>query len=353
MHRPNIRLTAIAALKTLGAIAVVLGGTVWQSVAVVQAADLTQQMTIQLNSGTRSHARDEADRLLALGKTQAAEGKWLDAIVTWQAAQQLYQRLGDMDGQGIAYSYLAKAYAQRGDTRAQEDAARRQLAVARDQQDFNGQMIANNELGRVLAPRPGGTVAAGTLFMEGMDVAASVRNQTGERLASKNMTWLANGLDQPEQNARLIENASLPPNQRYTNPVSFGLKLNDRAEQRLNQQRYYISTRFNKQAEQFANGENYLLQFMALDDLVTAYRAMGRYDLATDWLDQRLQLARSLKNTEEELATLTAMGDINLEVGRTTLAQRYFEQALIMAEGLKDTQQTSLLRERLAGFQQP
>ncbi|MDX2241891.1 MAG: tetratricopeptide repeat protein [Leptolyngbyaceae cyanobacterium bins.302] len=352
MSKRNIPPAAIASLPILGAIAILLAA---MSIPVgkAQATDLTQQMTIKLNSGTRSPERDRADRLLERGKTQAAEGDIAAAIVSWRTAQQLYQQLGDMDGQGIAYRYLATAYSQQGDLRAQEDALRRRLAVTRDQQDFNGQMLANNDLGRVLAPRAGGTVAAGELFMEAMDVASSVRNQQGEILTATNLSWLANSLEQPEQNARIVEMATLPVLQWYANPVSLGLKLHDRADQRLNQQRYYSSTRFNTAAEQLAAEENYLVQFLAINDLVLAYRAMGRYDLARDWLDEQLQLARSLNDTQQELATLTALGDLNLEVGRTTLAQRYFEQALGVAEGLDDPQQTGLLRERLASFEQP
>lgn len=343
---------AISSGIWLGAIAVSLSLIVPCAGSVVHAADLNQQLTIHLNSGTRSPARDTADRLLGDGKTAAAAGDLKGAIRAWQQAQQLYQQLGDMDGQGLAYQYLAAAYAQQGHRAAQEDALRRHLAVTRDQRDFNGQIVANNALGRALAPRPGGTVGAGELFVEAMDVASSVRNQSGEMATAKNMMWLANSLEQPEQNVRRIEMASLPRSQWYANPVSFGLKLNERGEQRLDQQRYYMATRFNTVAETMAeNGNSYLLQFLTLEDLVEAYRIMGRYDLARDWLDERLQLARSLNDTQEELVTLAALGEVNLEVGRMEIAQRYFEEALVVAEQLNDAEQTGLLRERLAGFE--
>ena len=226
--------------------------------------------------------------------------------------------------------------------------------MTRDQRDLNGQVIANNALGRVLAPRPGGTAAAGELFMEAMDVASSMRHLEGDRLTAKNMTWLANSLDQPEQTARQLERATLPPSQWYADPISLGLHLNQRGEERLNQQRYYMATRFNTVAEHMGGtGDNARLQFLAMDDLVLAYRAMGRYDLARDWLDQRLALARSLNDSQEELFTLTTLGEINLEIGRATTAQRYFEQALTLAEQLNDSEQSDTLRERLAGFEQP
>jgi tetratricopeptide (TPR) repeat protein len=345
--------TTIALWPTWGAIVICLGATATALPApATPTPNLNQQLTIHLNSGTRSPERDQADRLLANGQTAAQAGNLATAIRVWQQAQQVYQQLGDMDGQALAYRYLATAYGQLGQVGAQEDAARRQLATTRDQRDFNGQILANNALGRVLAPRAGGTVAAGTLFMEAMEVASSVRHQAGEQLTATNLTWLANSLDQPEATARQVEMAVLPPSQWMANPVSMGLQLNDRGNQWQSQQRYYMATRFNRVSENLANqSDNYLLQFMTMDDLVVAYRAMGRYDLAGDWLDQRLQLARSLNDLQEELVTLASLGEINLEVGRVEVAQRYFEQAIAVAETLNDAEQTGLLRERLAGFE--
>lgn len=321
---------------------------------VSQAQDLNQQLTVRLNSGTHSPARNEADRLLQLGSTQSANGDLPSAIASWQRAQLLYQQIGDMDGQGLAYNYLVLAYNQTGQTRAREDAMRRQLAVARDQRDFTGQIYASNNLGRALAPRlEGGSTAAGEMFVEGMTVASGIRNRQGEYLTARNMTWLANSLDQPDLLTRRYEVAFLPPNQWTANPVSYGVKLNAQGERRLNEQRYYMATRFNTVADTLGERANSpSIQFRAIDDLVVAYRAMGRYDLATDSLDDRLQLARSLNSPREELATLALLGEINQDVGRTELAQRYYEQALVVAQQVNDPRLTTIFRERLAGFRQ-
>ncbi|MBF2028350.1 MAG: tetratricopeptide repeat protein [Oscillatoriales cyanobacterium C42_A2020_001] len=318
------------------------------------AQDLNQQLTIQLNSGTRSPQRDRADRLIAEGKTHQANGDLAAAIAAWRKAQLLYQQIGDMDGQGLAYDYLMRAYAQTDQIAAREDAMRRQLAIARDQRNFTDQISANNNLGTALAPRASGSPAAGELFVEGMDVATSVRNQRGERLTADNLTWLANSLDQPDLKIRQYEFAFLPPSQWVANPTSLSARLNEQGDRRLNQQRYYMATRFNRVATTLADEANSAaLRFQTLDDLVIAYRAMGRYDLATDSLEDRLVLARSLSDPREELATLAALGEINSDIGRVTLAQRYYEQAIVVAEGLNNPEQTSLLKERLASFEQP
>ncbi len=332
---------AIAVLSLLATMAL------WPTKA--QAQSLNQQMTIYLNSGSRSPERDTADRLMGVGKAHADIGDWDGAIVSWQQAQQLYLRAGDMDGQGLAFNYLAIAYANQGLPRATEDALRRQLAVSRDQRDFNTQIYANNNLGDALAPRAGGSPAAGSLFIEGMDVASSVRNHRGEAFTAKNMLWLANSLNQPQLNTRQYEMAFLPPSEWVANPISYGVKLGQHGDRRMAEQRYYMATQFYDVTDTLAKvGNSPALQLAALDRLVKAYRIMGRYDLARDALDERLRVVQKLGRPQEELATLMIQGELNQEIGRNLVAQKYYEQALTVAERLDDRQQANLIRGRLA-----
>ncbi|EKQ69658.1 hypothetical protein OsccyDRAFT_2299 [Leptolyngbyaceae cyanobacterium JSC-12] len=343
-----------AAGSLVGVILLVALITTTDQRSTAQSLDLNQQLTIHLNSGTRSPQRDQADRLIADGKTHQANGDLAAAIAAWRKAQLLYQQIGDMDGQGLAYNYLVRAYSQADQLAAREDAMRRQLAIARDQRNFIEQIDANNNLGTALAPRASGSPSAGELFMEGMDIAANVRNHRGEYVTANNLTWLANSLDQPDLQIRQYEFAFLPPNQWVANPASLSVKLNDRGDRHLNQQRYYMATRFNRVATTLAGeADSPALKFQTLDDLVVAYRAMGRYDLATDFLRERLTLARSLNDPRAELATLASLGELNSDIGRMALAQRYYEQAIAIAEGLNDPEQTSFLKQRLASFEQP
>lgn len=317
-----------------------------------QAQSLNQQLTIYLNSGSRSPERDTADQLMGVGKAHADVGDWDGAIVSWQQAQQLYQKIGDMDGQGLAFNYLAIAYAHQGLPRATEDALRRNLAVSRDQRDFNTQIYANGNLGRALAPRGGGSPAAGSLFIEGMDVASSVRNHRGETYTAKNMIWLANSLDQTELNTRLYETAFLPPSEWVANPISYGIKSGQHGDLRMAEQRYYMATRFYDVTDTLAKaGNSSSLQLAALDRLVRAYRIMGRYDLARDVLDDRLQVVQKLGRPQEELATLMSQGELNQEIGRNLVAQKYYEQALAVAEHLDNKQQADLIRQRLVNLE--
>lgn len=346
-HRSKFSLQKAGAIAVLSLLS---AAVLWPTQA--QAQSLNQQLTIYLNSGNRSPERDTADQLMGVGKAHADIGNWEGAIASWQQAQQLYQKIGDMDGQGLAFNYLAVAYANQGLPRATEDALRRNLAVSRDQRDFNTQIYANNNLGRALAPRASGSVAAGSLFMEGMDVASSVRSHRGEPFTAKNMLWLANSLNQPELFTRQYEMAFLPPSQWVANPISYGIKLGQHGDRRMAEQRYYMATRFYDVTETLAKaGNSPTLQLAALDRLVKAYRIMGRYDLARDALDERLRVVKKLARPQEELATLMVQGELNQEIGRNLVAQKYYEQALAVAERLDNRRQADLIRRRLVNLE--
>jgi Tetratricopeptide repeat len=342
----NLKIRAIASIGLLS-----IG--FFSHPAIAQTSNLNQQLTIHLNGGSRSPQRDRADALTGEGKTQAFAGNLAGAIVTWRQALQLYQAAGDMDGMGTVYGYLAAAHSQTGQIAAQEDALRRQLAVSRDQRDFISQIAANNELGRTLAPRQSGTPPAHELFTEGMMVAASVRSPKNEYSTAQNMKWLANSLNQPDRATQQYEFNALKPSQWTANPLSYATKLNTQGDRKLVEQRYYTSTRFNTPADKLSNQVGDVsLQFQTIDSLIVAYRAMGRYDLAADSLAQRLQLAQTMNSPREQLASLASLGELNLDVGRTTAAQQYYEQALTVAQQLNDPEQSTALKQRLASFKQ-
>jgi tetratricopeptide (TPR) repeat protein len=310
--------------------------------------DLNRQLTMYLNSGSRSLHRDRGDELVGLGKTSLATGNLAQAIAQWRQALVYFQAAGDTEAMAQVYGYLSAAYSQTEQTAAKEDALRRQLAATRDLRDFSSQIYATNALGRELAPRVGGSPAAAQLFSEGMTVASSLRHEKGEYWSGQNMDWLANSLDQPDGLTRRVEYAFLPSNQWVANPVSYATKLNQTSDRKLLEQRYYAATRVNRTADQLARQANdAALQLQAIDNLVAAYRAMGRYDLASDWLEQRLQLAQTILSPQEELATLTTLGQLNAEIGRIPAAQRYYQQAMTVAQTLDDTAQKTLIQQRL------
>jgi tetratricopeptide (TPR) repeat protein len=100
---------------------------------------LTEQLNIPpFNNGTAGETRDEADRLVRLGGQQERQGQLSKAIDSWWQAIALYHSIGDVKAQGLTYDFLGLTYAQLGRFTEAEDALRRRLAIARDNQDLQG-----------------------------------------------------------------------------------------------------------------------------------------------------------------------------------------------------------------------
>lgn len=105
------------------------------------AIDITNQIYSPLNHpiGKRLNVRqfrEEADRLLCLGRQQYASGSVNKTIEYGLKALEIYHSLGDMNAQGSTYDLLAGAYLKLGNLKDAEGAIRRRLGIARDNKDF-------------------------------------------------------------------------------------------------------------------------------------------------------------------------------------------------------------------------
>ncbi|MEQ8962891.1 MAG: tetratricopeptide repeat protein, partial [Coleofasciculus sp. C2-GNP5-27] len=144
--------------------------------------DLQDQLTIPVDSTIQREARNQADVLLRLGGEAKRQENLQKAIAYWQQALDLYQKIGDFEGQGLAYNYMGLAYADLGRFPQAEESLRRRLGVARFLQDFQGQIYALNNVGTVLL-QSNDLDAAQESFTEALTIARTVGDREGEGLS--------------------------------------------------------------------------------------------------------------------------------------------------------------------------
>jgi tetratricopeptide (TPR) repeat protein len=106
-------------------------------------ADLQQQLDIPLNNGSQSPEREQADFLMRLGGQAQRQGNYDKAIANWLQALEIYQQIGDFEGEGLTYDFIGVTYAKMGRYQKAEDALRRRVGVARTRQDFQGQIYGH------------------------------------------------------------------------------------------------------------------------------------------------------------------------------------------------------------------
>ncbi len=336
-------LGAVMLSSGMGAIALLSPGS-------ANAAELNQQLQVDLNNGTLSTTRNEADRLLQLGKDQEADGSLEAAVQSWQQALKLYQSLVDRPGEATAYGYLGSAYGQLGQTVAAEDVLRRQLAIARDEQDFQGQIYALNSLGRVVAKRGGGVPSAETMFNEALTIATSINSADGAALSRDSMGLLAFGVG---NQSRAIEqyNIALRDARLAGSPMKEASTLNNmgalyqaRGNYRDSMNYYGLAVKLTDISRDRPN------QFRAIDGMVAALNVTGNYNQSLELLNERLQVAQKLENDRQELISLQALGQLYEQLGHYPQAQQTYQQAIEVASNLQDRKQEGILRERLVSL---
>jgi tetratricopeptide (TPR) repeat protein len=311
------------------------------------AADLTEQLRIPLNNGTRSESRDQADRWLRLGQEQAATLLLSEAAQSWQQALRLYIDLGDREAQNLIYGYLGTTYYSLGNYVAAEDSFRRRLSLSRDRQGVDGQIHALNSLARILIQR-GGTSDAETLLNEALALSTRTNSQEGIAATQASFGLLAYTLGNYDR-AITHYQASLNGTQRSFEREAAILNNLATAFQAKgdsgNAQRYFES------AVRVANtASDRTSQIRALDGLVAISQQTGNYPQALRLLSQRLALAQALDNPRQELASYQAIAQLYQTVGDQNAARLFYHQALAVAQEIQDIDQERLLVERLTSL---
>lgn len=312
----------------------------------VKAIDITQQIHRPLNNPANKSSRNVADKLLRQGRQQFFQGFPQKTLKLSLAALEIYHSLGDLKAQGLTYDLLAKAYLQLNDLNNAEDAIRRQLAISRDNQDFQNQIFALNNLATLFLQK-GENIAAQETLEDALVVARNVTNLEGQGLSLSNLSLVAIRTGDYNKAVKIGEYA-LTFRRQIGDTVGEANTLNNLGDAYLamgDYQKtigsYSLAMQLAKKSFERAN------QLRAIDGLVTANTALGRYDLALKLLENRVKLTDSINNPAESLKYLFVSGEIYEKMGNFTKAKDLYTQAISIAQKLEDSKQESLLVYKL------
>lgn len=312
----------------------------------VKAIDITQQIHRPLNSPAGKSSRNVADKLLRQGRQQLSQGFPERTLKLSLAALEIYHSLGDLKAQGLTYDLLANTYLQLSDINNAEDAIRRQLAIARDNQDFQNQIFALNNLATLFLQK-GENIAAQETLEDALVVARNVTNLEGQGLSLSNLSLVAIRTGDYNKAVKIGEYA-LTFRRQIGDIVGEANTLNNLGDAYLAMGdypntigNYSLAIRLAKKSFQRPS------QLRAIDGLVTANTALGRYDLALKLLENRFTVTDSINNPAEKLKYLLVSGEIYEKMGNFTKAKDLYTQAISIAQKLEDSKQQSLLVYKL------
>ena len=310
---------------------------------------LDEQLRQPINREAVNQQRDVADQLLRLGERQADQGAYQSAVRAWSKAVELYYNIGDTAAMEQAYANIGSTYAALGDYANAETAVRRQLAIARDNQNFSTQIFAWNTLGTLSLQR-GAVASAAQAYEEALDVAYSIQNFEGIGLSLSNLGLVA--YSQQDYDTA-IEYYELASNYRIRagNTVGRANTNNNLGDAYFAQGlqgkaigAYRLGLSYSRDADDIRT------QLHAIDGLIDVYSERGDWPQVRSYLDERVTLTLNTDNDWRRLITFKRLGEFYEATGELTSAQEQYQQAYELACLLNQTNLEVELFNRLLSF---
>ncbi len=311
---------------------------------------LDEQLRQPVNRERLNQQRDVADQLLRLGDRQAAQGDNQAAMRAWSRAAELYYEIGDTVSMARIYGNLGRVYAELGDYARAETAVRRQLAIARDNQNFSTQIFAWNTLGTLRLQR-GDVQSANQAYKEALDIAYGIENPEGIGLSLSNLGLLASARGHYAAAINYYEVASNYRVQagnlagRANTNNNLGDAYLAQGQQRQAIGAYRLALRYGRDINDTT------AQLHAIDGLIDVYTERSDWSEVRYYLDERVALTLNTENAWGRLITFKRLGEFYEATGEPALAQQQYEQAYQLARLLEQTNLEVELFNRLLSFQ--
>ncbi|MEM6251756.1 MAG: tetratricopeptide repeat protein [Cyanobacteria bacterium P01_D01_bin.156] len=316
---------------------------------------LDQQLRQPVDRAGINQRRDVADQLLRLGERQSAEGDYTSAIKAWGRAADLYYDIGDAASMERAYGNIGRAYGQLGDFSGAETAVRRQLAIARDNQNFNTQVFAWNALG-TLQLQQGAVESATQAYEEALNIAYSINSNEGIGLSLSNLGLLsaaqgdyAAAIDYYEVAGDYrIRSANIAGRANTGNNLGDAYVASGQPKKAIGP--YLVALSYARESE------NVAAQLQSIDGLIDVYMGELDWSQVRRYLDERIALTfntsdDSVDNIRARLLTYKRLGEFYEATGERALAKEQYEWAYALARSLDQTALKAELFNRLLRFE--
>ncbi len=311
---------------------------------------LDEQLRQPVNREAINQQRDVADQLLRLGQRQADQQDYQSALRAWSQAVELYYEIGDTASMERVYGNIGSAYAALGDYTNAETAVRRQLAIARDNQNFSTQIFAWNTLG-TLRLQQGAVESAIQAYEEALNIAYSVQNFEGIGLSLSNLGLLAAVRGDYDTAIEYYESAG-NYRVRAGNLVGRANTSNNLGDAYLAQGQpikalgaYRVALSYGQESNDVTS------QLNAIDGLIDVYSARNDWSLVRRYLDERIALTLNTDDDWGRLITFKRLGEFYEATGDLPSAQEQYERAYKLARLLDHTNLEVELFNRLLSFQ--
>jgi CHAT domain-containing protein/tetratricopeptide (TPR) repeat protein len=233
----------------------------------------------------------EADRLYQQGVEQFNTSQYQAALVSWQAALEIYQELDNRQAEGDALNALGLLFRIFGQLQTAIDLHQQALAIARDIGDHAGEGRALGNLG-VAYTLLGQYEQAIDLYQQQLTITRDIGDRSGEGSALGN---LGNAYWSLGQYERAIDF--------YEQYLAISREIDDRNREGI-----------------------------ALGNLGNTYWSLGQYEQAIDFHEQHLAISRETGDRAGESRALGNLGNAYWSLGQYERAINLYRQDLAISQ---------------------
>ena len=293
----------------------------------------TQSQTI-VNLENRA-LRDEADRLLDVGKTQLKNGKHREAIKTWLYAISYYRRVNDQSSISYTLGRMSEAYLMIGANTAAEETMQQRLTYANTLQEMSTLIQENNNIASLEIGK-GNLANATTLTNKVLQLSQQYEQPFGRAIALNNQGLIAGRYGNHLAAIKLYY-ASLKE-QPIRKSIGAGYTFTNSGDSLMALGDYKSAIKDYEQALTIATKHrNFALMSSASDRLIAAYLEIPNFKRIEELLQNRSSLALVMGDRETAANVQRYLGDLYLSWGNIAKARLAYQESYDFAAMLEDT----------------
>ncbi len=300
----------------------------------------------QVLAQTGNQRKTEAERLLHQGVEQFQTSQFTAAIQSWEQALIIYREIKDRQGEGSALNNLGNVYKSLGDYPKAIDYLQQSLTIATEVKDRKGEGRSLGNLGTVYQLL-GDYPKAIDYLKQGLAILRETKDPKGEGqllnnlgIAYKSLGNYPKAIDYYQQSLKIareikdrqgegkaLGNLGLAYYSLGDYPKAIDYQQQILKIARDYQQQKLVIAREIKDRQ----GEG-----KALGNLGLAYDALGDYPKAIDYHQQSLKIAREIKDRLGEGISLNNLGDTFYKSGNLFAAEKTLYEGIKVYESLRD-----------------
>jgi CHAT domain-containing protein/uncharacterized protein HemY len=280
----------------------------------------------------------EADRLLEQGNQQSNHSQYQEALQSWQQALDIYQEIGDPNGEATSLNNLGNAYSSLGQYLKAIEYYEQSLAIFQAIDNPKGKAYSLMGLGNAYN-RLGQYPKAIEFYEQSLAIARKIDDRNGEAYSLNNLGEAYSRLGQYLKAIKYYEQ-SLAIARKIDDRNGEASSLNNLGAAYSSQGQYPKAIEHYEQSLAIArkigdrNGEA-----SSLNNLGNAYNSLGQYPKAIEYYEQSLAIQKEISDRNGEASSLNNLGNAYNSLGQYPKAIEYYEQSLAIAQDIGDRQE--------------